>query len=136
MAQFGLGHDEQAPERIDDLNAFHRTRGREISILQKRLPHDGYINSKTDAVEQNTQWEAHSLTLHGSLAEGDIRKGEVTIQNYLRNCRWFNEYGKAYNLKQFRLNLSTTHASDLCEYASYQSYITGSNKIFYLHEFF
>ena len=38
VTQFGLGHDEQTPERIDDLNAFHRTRGREISILQKRLP--------------------------------------------------------------------------------------------------
>ena len=35
VTDFGLGHDEQTPERIDDLNAFHRTRGREISILQK-----------------------------------------------------------------------------------------------------
>ena len=136
MTQFRLGHDEQTPERIDDLNAFHRTRGREIGILQKRLPHDGYINSKNNAAEQNAQWEAYPLTLHGSLAEGDIRKGEVTIQNYIRNCRWFNEYGKAYNLKQFRLNLFTTHAADLCEYASYQAYIAGSNKIFYLHDFF
>ena len=135
VTNFGLGHDEQTPERIDDLNAFHRNRGRETSILQKRLPHDGCVNSKTDPAEQNTQWEAHPLTLHGSLAEGDIRKGEVTIQNYLRNCRWFNEYGKAYNLKQFRLNLSTTHASDLCEYASYQACITGSKKNFYLHDF-
>lgn len=43
---------------------------------------------------------------------------------------------KAHNLKEFRLNISTTHASGLCEYASYQAYITGSNKIFYLHEYF
>ena len=53
VTNFGLGHDEQTPERIDDLNAFHRNRGRETSILQKRLPHDGYINSKTSAAEQN-----------------------------------------------------------------------------------
>ena len=72
VATFGLGHDEQTPERTDDLNAFHRTRGREISILRKRQPHDGYVNSKTDTAEQTTQWEAHPLTLHGSLAEGDI----------------------------------------------------------------
>ena len=86
VTQFGLGHDEQTPERIGDLNTFYRTRGREIGMLQKKLPHDGYINPKTDAPEQNTQWEAHPLTLHGSLAKGDIRKGEVTIHNYLRNC--------------------------------------------------
>ena len=52
-----------------------------------------------------------------------------------RKYRWFGEYGKAYNLKESRLNLSTTHASDLCEYASYQAYITGSNEIFYLREY-
>ena len=63
-------------------------------------------------------------------------KAKLQFKKYLRNCRWYNEYGKAYNLKQFRLNLSTAHASDLREYASYQSYITGSNKIFYLHEHF
>jgi hypothetical protein len=34
------------------------------------------------------------------------------------------------------LNLSTTHAEDLCSYASYGAYLTGSNKIFYLHEHF
>ena len=44
--------------------------------------------------------------------------------------------GTALNLKEFRLTLSTTHASDLCDYASYQAYITGSNKIFYPHEYF
>ena len=43
---FGLGHDEQTPERIDDLSAFHRARGREIKILAGHLPHDGYVNSK------------------------------------------------------------------------------------------
>ena len=107
-----------------------------MEILERQLPHDGYINFKFGATEQKSQWEAHPLTLHGSLAEGDVRKGEITVQNFLRKVRWFNEYGKAYNLKQFRLNLSTTRASDLCEYASYQSYITGSNKIFYLHEYF
>ena len=43
---FGLGHDEQTPERIDDRNAFHRARGREIKILAVQLPHEGYANSK------------------------------------------------------------------------------------------
>jgi len=34
VTNFRLGHgDEQTPERIDELNAFHRTRGHEISIL-------------------------------------------------------------------------------------------------------
>ena len=55
LTDFGLGHDEQTPERIDDLNAFHRARGREIIILQKRIPHDDYANSKTDAAEQYRQ---------------------------------------------------------------------------------
>ena len=95
-------------------------------MLEKQLPHDGYINAKVDPMEQKTQWIAHLLTLHGSLAEGDVRKGEITIQDFLRKYRWFTEYGKAYNLKEFRLNLPTTHASDLCEYASYQAYITGT----------
>ena len=30
--------------------------------------------------------------------------------------------------------MSTTHAEDLCNFASYDAYLTGSNKIFYLHE--
>ena len=136
VTTFGVGHHEQTPARIGELNAFHRPRGREIRTLEKQLPHDGYINTKSDAVEQIIHWSAYLLTLHGSLAEGDVRKGEITIQNFLSKYRWFNEYGKAYNLKEFRLNLSTTHASDLCEYASYQAYITGSNKILYLHEYF
>ena len=34
------------------------------------------------------------------------------------------------------LNLSTTHGDDLCNFASYDAYLTGSNKIFYLHEHF
>ena len=46
------------------------------------------------------------------------------------------ELGRAYNSKQFLLKLSTTHAEDLCNCASYDAYITGSNKIFYLHEYF
>jgi len=41
-----------------------------------------------------------------------------------------------FNSKQFMLNLSTTHAEDLCNFASYNAYLTGSNKIFYLHEYF
>ena len=32
--------------------------------------------------------------------------------------------------------MSTTHAEDLCNFASYDAYLTGSNKIFYLHEHF
>ena len=79
-------------------------------MLEKQMPHDGYINAKVDPMEQKTQWIAHLLTLHGSLAEGDVRKGEITIQDFLRKYRWFTEYGKAYNLKEFRLNLPTTHA--------------------------
>ena len=58
------------------------------------------------------------------------------MSKYLEQHRWFTEYGKAYNAKQFMLNLSTTHAEDLCTFASYDAYITGSNKVFYLHEYF
>ena len=56
------------------------------------------------------------------------------MSKFLDHHRWFHEYGEAYNAKQFMLNLSTTHAEDLCSYASYDAYLTGSNKIFYLHE--
>ena len=55
------------------------------------------------------------------------------MSKFLDQHRWYHEYGKAYNAKQFMLNLSTTHAEDLCSYASYDAYLTGSNKIFYLH---
>ena len=64
------------------LNAYHRVRGREMKILEKQLPHDGYTNCKSGATEQKNQWEAHPLTLHGSLAEGDVRKGETTVQKF------------------------------------------------------
>ena len=102
---------------------------------RNNYPQDGYVNTKVDPAEQKYQWVAHPLILHRSLAEGDVRKGEINAQDFIRKYRWFNEYGKAYNLKEFRLNLSTTPASDLREYASYEAYITGSNKIFYLHEY-
>ena len=58
------------------------------------------------------------------------------MAKFLEQHRWYTEYGKAYNSKQFMLNLSTTHAEDLCNYAPYDAYLTGSNKIFYLHEYF
>ena len=133
---YGLGHDHATPERTDSLNAFHRKRGREIRTLEKQLPADGYMNTFTSSAEQQQQWEAHPLTLTGSLTEGDVRKGEYTMSKFLEQHRWYTEYGKAYNSKQFMLNLSTTHAEDLCNFASYDAYITGSNKIFYLHEHF
>ena len=58
------------------------------------------------------------------------------MSKYLETHRWFSEHGKAYNSKQFVLNLSTTHAEDLCKYASYDAYLTGPTKIVYLHEHF
>ena len=58
------------------------------------------------------------------------------MSKFLNQNRWFTEYGKAYNAKQFILNMSTTHAEDLCNFASYDAYLTGSNKIFYLHAHF
>ena len=133
---YGLGHDEFTLERSDQLNTFHRERGRTIRVLEKSLPADGYMNTVGSLAEQQRQWEAHPLTLSGTLTEGDIRKGEYTISKYLEQHRWYTEYGKAFNQKQFMLNLSTTHAEDLCTFASYDAYITGSNKVFYLHEFF
>ena len=56
------------------------------------------------------------------------------MSKFLNHHRWYTEYGKVYNTKQFMPNLPTTHADDLCSYASYGAYLTGSNKIFYLHE--
>ena len=55
VTTFGLGHDEQTPGRIDDINAYHRARGREMRILERQLPDDGYINAKSDATDQKTQ---------------------------------------------------------------------------------
>ena len=71
-----------------------------------------------------------------SLSEGDVRKGDCTMSTVLEHNRWFTEYGNSYNTKQFLLNLSPTHAEDLCSYASSDAYSTGPNKIFYLHEHF
>ena len=99
-------------------------------MLEKQLPADGYMNPSSNVNQQQSQWLAHPLTLFGSLAEGDVRKGEYTMSKLLEHHRWFTEYRKAYNTKQFMLNLPTTHAEDLCSYASYDAYITGSNKIF------
>ena len=100
------------------------------------LPADGYMNPSSSTIGEQRQWKAHPLTLKGTLNEGDVRKGETTICKFLVLSRWHNEYGKAFNAKQFTLNLSTTHGEDLCKYASYAAYQTGSNKIFYLHEHF
>ena len=56
---FGLGHHEQTPERIDELNASHRTRGREIRMLKKQLPH-----MTTTSAPKMTRW---NRKLSGSL---------------------------------------------------------------------
>ena len=133
---YGAGHDDATTERSGALTAYHRTRGRNIRMLEKQLPADGYMNTFTSTVVQLNQWEGHPLTLTGSLNEGDVRKGEFTMSKFLNHHRWFTEYGKVYNAKQFMLNLSTTHAEDLYNFASYDAYLTGSNKIFYLHEYF
>ena len=133
---WGHGHDEVTLERADQLSSWHRTRGRNIRSLDRLLPADGYMNTSSSPVDQQLQWKAHPLTLKGTLNEGDVRKGEIIMSKFLNQHRWYNEYGKSYNAKQFSLNLSTTHSDDLCKFASYDAYITGSNKIFYLHEHF
>ena len=98
------------------------------------------MNTTTPTVahpdRQHDQWVGHPLTLQGSLNEGDVRKGEFSMSKFLDTHRWFTEYGKAYNSKKFILNMSTTHAEDLCTFASYGAYLTGPNKIFYLHGHF
>ena len=94
------------------------------------------MNPSSSMTDQQRQWKAHPLTLKGTLNEGDVRKGEVIMCKFLTLSRWHNEYGKAFNAKQFALNLSTTHGEDLSKYASYAAYTTGSNKTFYLHEHF
>ena len=134
VATYGLGHADTSVEQRDAIAAYHRDRGRTIRMLEKQLPADGYMNTFTEPADQINQWQAHPLTLTGSLNEGDVRKGEFTMSKFLDHHRWYHEYGKAYNAKQFMLNLSTTHAEDLCSYASYGAYLAGSNKIFYLHE--
>ena len=113
---YGAGHDDATTERADALTAFHRDRGRNITMLEKQLPADGYMNTFTTTAGQLDQWEAHPLALTGSLNEGDVRKGEFTMSKFLNHHRWYTEYGKVYNSKQFMLNLSTTHAEDLCSY--------------------
>ena len=89
------------------------------------------MNPSSSPIDQQRQWKAHPLTLKGTLNEGDVRKGEIIMSKFLNLNRWHNEYGKSFNAKQFSLNRSTTHSDDLCKYASYDAYITGSNKIFY-----
>ena len=136
IVDYGHGHDDAILERKDSLSNWHRTRGRSIKALDRLLPADGYMNTCSSVVDQQLQWKAHPLTLKGTLNEGDVRKGEITMLKFLLSARWFNEYGKSYNTKQFCLGLSTTHGDDLCKFASYDAYTTGSNKIFYLHEHF
>ena len=133
---WGDGDDEWDQDRVDSLQMFHRTRGRTIRALINTLPADGYMNNAPSPAAAQRQWKAHPLTLKGTLNEGDVRKGETTMGKFLTEKRWCNEHGKAYNAKQFSLQLSTTHAVDLITFASYPAYITGSNKIFYLHEYF
>ena len=133
---YGKGDNESTQERADNLSAWHRNRGRTIHSLMGLLPADGYMNPSSSMIDQQRQWKAHPLTLKGTLNEGDVRKGEVIMCKFLTLSRWHNEYGKAFNAKQFTLNLSTTHGDDLSKYASYDAYTTGSNKIFYLHEHF
>ena len=131
---YGRGDDEATQERADNLCTWHRTRGRTIHGLMQLLPADGYMNPSSSPIAEQRQWKAHPLTLKGSLNEGDVRKGETTMCKFLADRRWCNEYGKAFNVKQFILHLSTTHGEDLAKFASYPAYLTGSNKIFYLHE--
>ena len=133
---WGRGDNEATQERADNLSTWHRNRGRTILSLSGLLPADGYMNPASSMIDQQRQWKAHPLTLKGTLNEGDVRKGENTMGKFLTLSRWHNEYGKAFNAKQFTLNLSTTHGDDLSKYASYDAYTTGSNKIFYLHEHF
>ena len=133
---WGNGDHEWDQDRVDSLQIWHRTRGRAIQALINTLPADGYMNPCSSPVAEQRQYKAHPLTLKGTLNEGDVRKGETTMGKFLADRRWCNEYGKAFNVKQFILHLSTTHAVDLATFASYQAYLTGSNKIFYLHEYF
>ena len=110
---YGAGHMPYSIEQRDTLAAYHRDRGRNTRKLEQQLPADGYMNTFSKPAEQHSQWQAHPLTMAGPLNEGDVRKGEVTISKFLDQNRWSHEYGKAYNAKQFMLNLSTTHADDL-----------------------
>ena len=133
---WGDGDDEWEQDRVDSLQIWHRTRGRTIQALINTLPADGYMNPCSSPVAAQRQYKAHPLTLKGTLNEGDVRKGETPMGKFLAEKRWCNEHGKAFNVKQFILHLSTTHAVDLATFASYPAYTTGSNKIFYLHEYF
>ena len=119
---WGDGDDEWEQDRVDSLQIWHRTRGRGIRALINTLPADGYMNNASSPVAAQRQYKAHPLTLKGTLNEGDVRKGETTMGKFLAEKRWCNEHGKAFNVKQFILHLSTTHAVDLATFASYPAY--------------
>ena len=61
---YGAGHHEATPERADALNAFHRERGRNIRMLEKQLPADGYMNTFKDPAQQQSQWGGCSQTFN------------------------------------------------------------------------
>ena len=49
---YGAGHHDATTERADALTAYHRHRGREIRMLEKQLPADGFMNTFTTTAEQ------------------------------------------------------------------------------------
>ena len=105
---YGRGDHEWNQDRVDSLLIWHRTRGRAIQAPIQTLPADGYMNPSSSPIAEQRQYKAHPLTLKGTLNEGDVRKGETTMGKFLADRRWCNEYGKAFNVKQFILHLSTT----------------------------
>ena len=52
LPTYGAGHDDATTERADALTAWHRSRGRNIRMLERQLPADGYMNTVTPTIAQ------------------------------------------------------------------------------------
>ena len=129
-AIYALPETDQAEIDIksDALLDFHRNRGFKVRDAQRTLPDGAWVNDTPDDVDR---YRLPSPPLR-SLTHSELNRREQSAVTALSRRQWDKRWSYSYNMDEFESIVASSYKKDILKFASYDSYVRGTNSMYYL----
>jgi hypothetical protein len=114
--------------KAEALLDFHRSRGFKLRDAQRTLPDGAWVNDTPDDVDM---YRLPSPPLR-SLTHSELNKREQSAVTALSRRQWDKRWSFSYNMDEFESIVASSHKKDILKFASYDSYVRGTNSMYYL----
>ena len=118
----------QIVNKSDILLDFHRNRGFKVRDAQRTLPDGAWVNDTPDDVDR---YRLPSPPLR-SLTHSELNRREQSAVTALSRRQWDKRWSYSYNMDEFESIVASSYKKDILKYASYDSYVRGTNSMYYL----